>query len=98
MIRRMNANYVALVLFFTFCQVIGTMCALPDLSMAEESAILAEDNMTCPTDGTIMCPPSITSSPERHIKHSLATDVDHVTTVFSPAAVLTVPSVPTQWS
>lgn len=99
MIRRINTKYVASVLFFTFCQVIGMMCALPDLSVAKQTTILAEDNMmTCPMDGTIMCPTSITSSPERQIKHSLATDVDHMTIVFSPAAVLTSASVPAQWS
>lgn len=99
MIRRINTKYIASVIFFTFCQVIGTMCALPNLSVAEESTILAEDNMmTCPMDGTIMCPPSITSSPERQIKHSSAVDVDHMTIVFSPAPVLTSASVAAQWS
>ena len=100
MIRRVDSEYVALLIFFTFCQVIGTMCALPDLSVAKETAILVEEGMVCPMDGTIMCPPSITSTPERQIqiKSSMVMDVDHVTIVFSSAAVLTAPSVSTQWS
>lgn len=98
MIRRVDSEYVALLIFFTFCQVIGTMCALPDLSVAEETAILVEEGLACPMDGTIMCPPSITSSPERQIKSSMVMDVDHVMIVFSSAAALTAPSVPTQWS
>lgn len=98
MIRRVKSQYVALVLLFTFCQVIGTMCTLPDLSVAEESDILAEDNMTCPMDGTIMCPPSITSSPERQIMHNLVADFDHATILLGSAAGLPVRSAPTLWS
>lgn len=96
MIRRVNTQYTALVLFFTFCQVIGTMCNLPDLSVAEDTAILQEsDGMACPMDGTFMCPPSLTSSPERQVKHTLIADVDHTAVLLSPAPVLVVPSV---WS
>ena len=40
MIRRMNTPYVALVLLFILCQVIGTMCDLPDLSMAGDAVPL----------------------------------------------------------
>jgi hypothetical protein len=53
--------------------------------------------MACPMDGTIMCPPSITSSPER-IKHSMVMDLDHAMILLSPAGVLTVHSVLTLWS
>lgn len=91
-------QYVALVFFFAFCQVIGTMCALPNLPEAEDAAILAEEGMTCPMDGTIMCPPSVTSSPERQIKNSMVMHVDHAPILLTPAALLTVPSASTWWS
>ena len=98
MIRRVNTQYFALVLFFTLCQVIGMMCMSPDLSSMEGAALLVEEGMACPMDGTAMCPPSLTSSPERQIKNSMVMDVDHATSLFSPAAMLTVPSAPTRWS
>lgn len=98
MISRVHTRYVALVFFFAFCQVIGTMCALPDLPEAEDTAILVEEGMTCPMDGTIMCPPSVTSSPERQVKHNMVMDVDHAAILLSPAVLLTVPSAPTLWS
>lgn len=44
--------------------------------------------MACPVDGTIMCLPSIISSAEDQIKNSMVLDVDHVTIVFSSAAVV----------
>jgi hypothetical protein len=78
MFRRVPVQFVALAAFFILCQVIGTMCALPDLSEAREAAILMEDNMAYPMDGTIMCPPSLTSSPERQVKHIPITDAGHV--------------------
>ena len=80
MIPRLNIESIALVLFFVFCQVIGTMCVLPDVSMAEPSASFVENIMVCPMDGTIMCPPSATSSPERQAKHGCSGDVDPVMT------------------
>lgn len=98
MIRRVDTRYVALLLFFTFCQVIGSMCALPGLSVAEETASLVEARMACPMDGTIMCPPSITSSPERQLKHSIVLDVDHAPMLISLAEGLPVPAVLAQWS
>ena len=98
MVRRVDTKYVTLMLLFTFCQVIGSMCTLPDLSMAEEGTTLVEEHMACPMDGTIMCTPSITSSPERQLRHSIVMDVDHGMILFSPAAVLTVFSAPTQCS
>lgn len=101
MIPRGQIRYVALVLFFVFCQVIGAMCALLDLSVAEETTILVEEGMTCPMDGTNMCPPSLTSSPERQIKNSMVMDVDHAMIVLSHAAVLTAPMTETlcsSWS
>jgi hypothetical protein len=98
MIRRVNTQYFALVFFVTLCQVIGTMCALSDLSVAEETAILLEEGLVCPMNGTTMCPPSLISSPERHIKGSMVSDVDHALILLSPAAMLTVPLAPTLWS
>ncbi len=86
-------QYVALVFFFTLCQVIGTTCALPDLSMAADTALLVEERMACPMDGTTMCPPSLTSSPERQIKHSMVSDVDHAPVLISVSTALTSPLV-----
>ena len=100
MIRRVDPQYVALVFFFTFCQVIGMMCALPELSAAEGGALIVEEGMACPMDGTTMCPTSLTSSPERQIKHNLVSDVDHATTLLGSVAVRTVQCTPTlsPWS
>jgi hypothetical protein len=99
MIRQVNTLYFFLVfLFFTLCQVVGTVCPLPDLSVAEGAALLVEEGMACPMDGTTMCPPSLTSSPERQIKQNFVSDVDHVTTLLGSAAVLIVPSAWMQWS
>jgi hypothetical protein len=83
---------MALALLFTFCQVIGTMCAVSDLSERPETAILIEDRKACPMDEAIMCPPSLTSSPERHIKQSVALSVDHAAILPGHAVILTVPS------
>ena len=91
MIRRVNTQYFFLVLFFfTLCQVMGAVCPLPDLSVAEGASLLVEEGMACPVEGTTMCPPLLTSSPERQIKHTLVSDVDHVTTQPGSPAVLTV--------
>ena len=98
MTRRVKMLYVVLVFFFTLCQVIGTACALPDLSVAADAALLVEEGIACPMDGTTMCPPSLTSSPERQIKHSMVSDVDHAPILLRPAVVLPVPSVWMQWS
>ena len=92
MIRRVNTQYVALVFFFALCQVIGTMCALSDLSVAEDAVLLAEERMACPMDGVTMCPPSLTSSPERQIKNSTVFDIDHATILLNPSTMLTAPS------
>jgi hypothetical protein len=73
----------------------GTVCPLPDLSAAEGASLLVEEGMACPMDGTTMCPPSLTSSPEPLIKNRMVIDVNHGTILLSPAAMLTVPSAPT---
>ena len=98
MIPRVNTRYIALVLVFAFCQVIGAMCALPDLSVAEGAMLFVEEEMACPMDGTTMCPPSLTSSPERQLKNSMVMDVDHETVLLNPAAVRTAPLASTLWS
>ena len=101
MIRRGNTQYFFLVLFFfTLCQVMGTVCPLPDLSVAEGASLLVEEGMACPMEGTTMCPSSLTSSPERQIKHNFVSDVDHATTLLGSAAMRTVQCTPTlsPWS
>jgi hypothetical protein len=77
-----------LVLFFAFCQIIGTMCTVQDLSMANDIAQLTEDisGMACPMDGTIMCPPSLIASPERQLKNSVVADVNLAPISISSAA------------
>lgn len=98
MIPRMNRQCIVLVLAFALCQVIGMMCAVPDLSVPKGTAILLEEAMTCPMDGTVMCPPSLTSSSERQIKNNMVTDIDHAPILLSVAVALRSPSVPTPWS
>lgn len=98
MIRRVDTRYVALALVFAFCQVIGAMCALPDLSVAEETPILVEEGMACPMDGTMMCPQSATSSPERQVKNGAIADADQTSALPSVLRVLTSPSAEPQWS
>ena len=85
--KRVSLQFIAMVMIFTFCQVSGTMCALPDLSEAGEPAILVEENMACPMDGTITCPTSLTASPERQIKNSMVVVVDPVPSLLSHAEV-----------
>jgi hypothetical protein len=81
MILRVNTRYIALVLVFAFCQVIGAMCTLPDLSVAEGATLFVEEEMACPMDGTTMCPPSATSSPECQVKNGVTADADHTSAV-----------------
>ena len=98
MIRRVKMQSFVMVFFFALCQVIGTTCALPDLSVAADATMLVEEEMTCPMEGTTMCPPSLTSSPERQIKNSMVSDVDHASILLSVFTALTNPSVPAPWS
>jgi hypothetical protein len=83
MFNRVPLRFIVLVIIFSFCQVIGTMCALPGLFEAEEAAILVEEDMVCPMDGTIMCPTSLTASPERQIKSTTAVNTDLVLSLVS---------------
>ena len=100
MIPRVHTRYIALVLVFAFCQVIGAMCALPDFSMAEGATLFVqeEEEMACPMDGTTMCPPSATSSPERQVKNGAVADADQTSAVPSVLRLLTNPSAEPQWS
>ncbi|KXK01861.1 MAG: hypothetical protein UZ03_NOB001001945 [Nitrospira sp. OLB3] len=99
MIRRVDTKYVALLLLFTFCQVIGSMCTLPDLSRAEEAITMVEEHMACSMDGTVMCPASLTSSPERQLRQStIVMDVAHAAISSSPDNVLPVFSTPPRFS
>jgi len=90
----------SLVLFFALCQIIGTMCSVPDLSLADDLAQLAEEmnDMACPMDGTIMCPPSLTASPERQIKNAMVAEVDPVLSLVNHPRVFTDVSTEMMWS
>ncbi len=68
----------SLLLLFALCQIVGTMCTVPDLSLADDTAQLAEEmsHMACPLDGTLMCPPSAVSSPERQLRDTATTDLN----------------------
>ncbi|MDH5739705.1 MAG: hypothetical protein OEY77_05205 [Nitrospira sp.] len=88
-------NLRFMVLAFAFCQVMGVMCVVPDLSLADDvPQLTGEMSYTaCLMDGTLVCPPSLTSSPERHIKISVVADVcalpkfsNGATTPVSPSA------------
>ena len=100
MIPRVQIRHVVLAFFFALCQVIGATCALSDLSVAEGASLLVEEGMACPMDGTTMCPSVLISSPERQIKRTLVSNVDHAPTLLGSAAVLTVQCIPalSSWS
>lgn len=87
---RVKVHPIVLVIVFAFCQVIGTMCAIPDVSMAVDLPVLMEEGMSCPMDGTIMCPPSITSSSERQVKHVALVLVDDTPFSLAPLAMFAV--------
>ena len=91
---------MALVLVFAFCQALGMMCAVPDLAVAEEGFYITEDvdPMFCPMEATGICPPSVTSSPERQVKNGAAIEHDRGPILLSSAVVFTAPSIRTQWS
>lgn len=83
-----HVNLRFMILVFALCQVIGVMCAVPDLSEGYETASLIEDRMACPMDGTNMCPPSLTSSPERQVKNNAVAEVDHALIPVGSPAIL----------
>lgn len=84
-----QVNIRFMVLVFAFCQVMGAMCSVPDLSWADDMPQMAGElsHAACPMDGTIMCPPSLTASPERQIKTSMVVVADPVLSLVSRAEV-----------
>ncbi|MBH0200248.1 MAG: hypothetical protein HP497_12650 [Nitrospira sp.] len=97
MMSQVRIRYLALALLFTFCQVIGAVCAVPDLSERHDTASLIEDGMVCPMDEAIMCPPSLTSSPERQIKNNLVAEVDYVLIPAGFPAIMAGRSIQAMW-
>ena len=97
MVRRVTPIYCALVFLITLCQVIATVCTLHHLPATAGAALLVEEGMACPMGETTMCPSSLTSSPERHIKHSMVSDVDPAPVLFSVSTALRSPSIPAPW-
>lgn len=89
---KVRMRFFSLVLLFTLCQIVGTMCTVPDLSLADDAARLAEEmsHMACPMDGTSMCPLSAVSSPERQSKPPATTDLDQIAIRLSPVEASTV--------
>jgi hypothetical protein len=89
-IAKTQMRFFSLVLLFALCQIVGTMCTVPDLSLADDAAQLAEEmnHVACPMDGTIMCPPSLTASPERQLKNSMVVVGDPVLSLVSHGEVL----------
>lgn len=89
---KVRMRFFSLVLLFALCQIVGTMCTVPDLSLADDAARLAKEmnHMACPMDGTIMCPLSAVSSPERQSKHLATADVNQLTVVLNPITPFTV--------
>ena len=98
MIPQVQIRHVTLVLVFALCQVIGTMCASPDLSVETGAALLVEEGMACPMEGATMCPPLLASSPERQIKHSMVSGVDLAPILLGSSPALISPSVLALWS
>ena len=92
---RFCIKYATFTLLFVYCQVIGVMCALPEISMAEPGAFLVGEHMVCQMDGTVMCPPSAVSSPERQVKQGSAVNIVHAAILLDTSIDLTIPLVPT---
>ena len=92
---KVRMQFFSLVLFFTLCQITGTMCTVPDLLLANDATQLAEDmsDMACPMDGTTMCPPSAVSSPERQSKHPAPADLNQIAVPLNPVTAFTAPSI-----
>lgn len=88
MLDNVRMRFCSLVLLFALCQIVGSMCTVQDLSLADDTARLAEEmsHMACPMDGTIMCPSSLTASPERQTKNSTVV-VDSVPSLISHSEV-----------
>jgi hypothetical protein len=95
-----HARFMATSIAFVVCQVFGAMCVSADIASARQITMLIADNMPCPMDGTVMCPPSAISSPERQLKSGVAIDLDDVSIPLSLVTSLgrTVTSTPWSWS
>ena len=91
---RFCIKYATFTLLFVYCQVIGVMCALPEISMAEPGAFLVGEHMVCQMDGTVMCPPSAVSSPERQVKQGSAVNIVQAAILLDTSIDLTIFSVP----
>ena len=76
----------ALVLLFSLCQVIGLMCAVPDVALADDTAVFSEETMVCPMQTGLMCPPLLTSSPDRQVKSQPASDLLDMSGATCPGA------------
>ncbi len=92
LLAKVKTRFFSLVLLFALCQIVGTMCTVPDLSLADDAAQLTEDmrHMACPMDGTSMCPLSAVSSPERQSKPPATTDLHQIAVRLSPVEASTV--------
>jgi hypothetical protein len=86
-LRLIHRQYIFVfpLILFAFCQIIGSMCGLPDMSVAHEGGISEKGNIACPMDGALACPPSLTSSPERQIKIITVADV-YAAQIFATGA------------
>jgi hypothetical protein len=84
---------LALVLFFSLCQVIGLMCAVPDVALADDTAVLSEESMVCPMQAGLMCPPLLTSSPDRQVKSQPASDLLDMSGATCPGAQVDLSSI-----
>lgn len=91
---------IVMVLFFVLCQVMGLMCVVSDLSLADDAAQLAEgmSDVTCPMDGTIMCPPSAASSPERQLRQTATIHLSQTSVLLGSIAGVTAISILVPWS
>lgn len=75
----MHTRPIAFVIIFAICRVAGVMCTLPDLSPIQETMSLVEgrSGMMCLVGDALMCPPAVTSNPERQAKDNVTLDKDH---------------------
>lgn len=97
-LRGIGVRPAAILLVFVFCQVVGPMCTVPSVALAGEPMAVLEEPMGCPMAGTIICPPSAVSSPERQVKNGAVVAADQVMILQNPSIDLTLLSVPTPCS
>lgn len=84
---------LAVVLFFGLCQVIGLVCAMPDVALADDTTVLSEETMVCPMQAGLMCPPLLTSSPDRQVKNPPASDLLDMSSATCPGAQIGLSSI-----